>query len=337
LAVNGKQVELAAPPVWQGDVLLIWVRDLQTAGLGQVSWDGEHNQAILTTPNRQLIFAVGDRMVTIRTGSGADANEIHGAMPCAPRLDQGRMMVPLAYVCKLLGAGYEEPSRVVASVTLPSGQAGPASATSAGTGTITGKVFLAATPVPGIIASLVSEGFSMIPGQKATSAKDGNYLFTGVPAGSYHVYIYVGDNPAYFNRFTPLLTVAGDTVQAPDIHLGAVMQPLAPKIGEALPLCDVRLSWPACPAATSYTVVATDLQTGEQIFSAQLPAPPSNPPPTEIETTLPQAKLQPGHSYRWSVQALDDTGKFVGGTPGCGSPPWTFSVTEALPPAQPSQ
>jgi hypothetical protein len=106
------------------------------------------------------------------------------------------------------------------------------------------------------------------------------------------------------------------------------MHPLTPKIGETVALADVKLSWPPCPAATTYAVIATDLQTNQQVFSTSLPAPTGSQPVSAIETTLPQAQLQAGHTYRWSVQALDESGKFVGGTPGCGSPPWTFTVTE---------
>jgi hypothetical protein len=159
---------------------------------------------------------------------------------------------------------------------------------------------------------------AFVRGARAASGSDGEYEFTGVPAGAYHVYAYVGDNPRYFNRQTKSTRVLAHTARAEDLELGMVLERLEPRAGEVIAAGgSIGFRWSECPGAAEYVLTIVEEPTGEEVFATRTQAP---------DASVPQGRFTSGHTYVWRVTAESGDGAFLGASPGAGGQPWSFTV-----------
>jgi hypothetical protein len=279
---------------------LVWARELEQAGLARVIYDPR----TLT-----LTFIRGNVRLTMRAGSRtAQVNGIGVSVRRPAAIVNGRAMVPKRFVLDALGL---QRANTTARTARSAQQVGAL---------ITGRVLYAGQPAAGVALRLVrARDFTFVPGIRARSDARGMYRFTGVPSGAYCVYVYVGDNPAYFNRATPGLNVADDEVAAADIHLGRVLRPAEPPQDAILsPAADFVFAWQLCPRAVEYALSVVDPATNEEVFSTV-----TRLPHAVVDLSL----MKPGREYIWRVTASDSRGAFLGGSPGAGAEPWRFSLT----------
>jgi hypothetical protein len=329
ILIDGRPAHLEAAPLVRGGEALVWLRDLAAMGFGSARWDASRERGALAAPAVALEFEPGSRKVTVsavgRDGSESLRTEV---MSEAAVLADGRLMVPLTFVCEQLGVSSRVRSRLV--VNVGSGGAGGAGRSggllsqrdqpAAGAkGAISGKVVSGGVPLAGIVLRLVRASDStFVPNRRAVSGVDGRYRFPGVPDGRYRVYAYVGDNPDYFNRETATVTVAGSGAEAQTISMGRVLRPLAPDVGARVGFGEhLTFAWTECPGASSYEFSAVDPESAEEVAFRS-----TEKPTTEVAGrgfTL-------GRVYHWRVLALNADGDLLGATPGRGAPPWSFAV-----------
>lgn len=337
LLVGGKQLALTVRPLQKGNSVLIWVRDLERAGLGKVSWDPKRKIVTISGPGVRLAIKAGERRATVWAPAESSADGIEKVMPYAAAWKDGHVMVPLDFVCQELGIGYRQEMRLVISLSLPGVLSAVDHPTPGAKGAIAGRVFWGQSPAENVVLRLVrASDFAFLPNRKATTDEEGKYEFRGVKPGEYHVFAYVNDNPDYFNRYTTAVTVPAETVLAPEIHLGKILRCLAPPTGASLVLSDVVLSWTPCDVAQAYIVSVVDLETGEEVFAEQLTAESTGRSQPATQIVVPKGRLQSACRYQWSVIATDQEGRYVGGSPGAGLPPWTFTIGGAESIRQPS-
>ncbi len=327
LLVGGKQLALSVRPLQKGKSVLVWVRDMERAGLGKVGWDPNRKTVTISAPGVRLAIEAGERRATVWAPAESSADGIEKVMPYAAAWKDGHVMVPLDFVCQELGIGYRQEMRLVISLSLPGALSAVDHPTPGAKGAIAGRVFWGQSAADNVVLRLVrASDFAFLPNRKATTDEEGKYEFRGVKPGDYHVFAYVSDNPDYFNRYTTVVTVPAETVLAPEIHLGKILRCLAPPTGASLVLSDVVLAWPPCEVAQTYIVSVVDLETGEEVFAEELAGVSDGQSRLSTQTVVPQSCLQRTHSYQWSIIATDQEGRYVGGSPGAGLPPWTFTI-----------
>lgn len=311
-AASGRLLAPEVAPIAVDDETLVWIRDLERMGLGTVRWEGGTKTAVFTGSGVTVELPVDGRQAVIRT---AQAKATRRVMPHPPMLVNGRVMVPLGFICDALGV----------SVTLGDPHAQVAALSSRdhpdpnASGAVEGIVRFAGRPALGIVLRLVHDVDStFLPDRRAVSGADGRYLFPGVPPGEYRVYCFAGDNPGFFNRETAAVAVDKTRAAASTIALGRVLGPVTPRPGDRVPLAEqIALEWTACPEAASYELSVVDRESGEEVVMKTLHEP---------QATVPGRTFTLGRRYEWRVLALGAQRDFLGSTPGTGGVPWTFVV-----------
>jgi hypothetical protein len=309
----------------EGEEVLAGARDLERMGIAGLRWDNETRSATLTAGDVAIEFRAHRRTarVTVVARSGRSV-AVEEPLAVPAELAEGRLLVPLLFVCEKLGVDVEIPSadmvRLRRRPSLPRqrGEEEP------GRGTVVGRVLFNDLPLPGVLLRLVRASDSaFVPGSEARTDAAGRYVFSGVPAGRYRVYAYVGDNPDYFNRETVAFTVGARGFVAPTILMGRIIRPMRPRSHSRLPSAEqLQFAWTPCPGAASYEFTVTDPETHEEVVLKVV---------RSAEATVPGSALTPGRRYECRVVAVNEKGAFVGATPGTGATPWVVTVVVADP------
>jgi hypothetical protein len=264
---------------------------------------------ILSSQGVTITLAQGSRQATV--------NKLPFTMKQPAMKQGGHIMVPLEFACKAFGYGYSQKGAAVA-INVPQ----PSPKPQGGLNSITGRVTFAGTPLSGINLRLVDrdQGSGFVEGYEAKSDSQGAFKFASLPNGTYCVYAYIGDNPGYFNRMSEKATLAGGSyAKVADIHMGRILSISTPKSGTTVAPVNgkIPLSCNACSSASGYrfTVIDSDSKVAVAEITSARPS-----------AQIPMSDLVEGREYVWQVESLDAYGQFLGGSPGCGTDPWTFTV-----------
>ena len=106
--LHGKQLALAIRPLRKGNSVLVWARDLERAGLGKVAWDPKRKIVTISSPVARLGIRPGERRVTVWGPAESSGDGIEKLMPYPAARKNGHVMVPLDFVCQVLGIGYRQ-------------------------------------------------------------------------------------------------------------------------------------------------------------------------------------------------------------------------------------
>ncbi len=158
-----------------------------------------------------------------------------------------------------------------------------------------------------------------MPNTKVKTDPNGHYGFINVPDGRYAVYASCGDNPGFFNRFKRIEIEDGSAVKAEEIKQGAILKPVYPLINSVI--TSPEFEWLQLDGTVEYHLKLWQQDAAKIHWSCR----------TTDSFIIPRADefaLEPGKTYRWSLRALNDSGELLGQTPGCGSPPWTFTIAK---------
>lgn len=308
LLIDGKlaaieNVEMAV----RGQQVMIWIRELEKIGWGTVQQGDSPEKTVFKSGSITLTF--------IKNQGHALVNSLNVQLPIETYLKNGRLMVPLSFVAKSLGYMYDLSMRPVATISTTPPPAPPKP------NGIQGRVLYRGQGVGGIKVSLVDPGYNTIKGFLATSNDDGDYTFDSLPDGKYLAYVWVGNNPDYFNRVSEETEVGGGkTVELKPINLGRIVHPIRPKEEQSIPaVAKYFFEWTECEGAASYKLVITKQGSQQELISHT-----TANPKAEVATT----KLSPGNIYVADVEARDSEGRFLGGTIGAGGKLWTFSISD---------
>jgi len=293
------QLRLTLPPVERDRTTLVWARDFAASSLALVTFDQPSRTVRLARGNVRLEMPLDARTVRL--------NDVAVQAPTPARLIGGRVMIPASFAAKALGL-----SPVAITIRREFHGAPPPRM-------IQGRVLYAGRPLAGVVLRLVhADDFTFVPQLRASTDDKGRYSFAGVPDGAYRVYAYVGDNPGHFNRVTSRLDISGDSVEAPDINMGRVIEARDPPAGAILsPTREFVFTWLPCPHAAGYLFSVTDSATNEETFSRIT---------TEPHVAVDVTRMSAGRRYEWRVTATDAAGGFLGGSPGAGADPFTFTL-----------
>ena len=168
----------------------------------------------------------------------------------------------------------------------------------------------------------VDPNFKVVNEAIATTDSSGNFEIKDLPDGSYMAYVYVNDNPHFFNRASALAEVKdGKVAQLQPITLGRIIRPVGPKPAEAIASHPgvIAFSWDACPGAASYELVIKRHGTTRPVLDMTSAKP-------EVKTNL--SRLAAGALYDVRVTAKNANGEFLGSTAGAGLKPWTFKIKD---------
>jgi len=304
LVVDGKLVEADSLDWKRGDQVMVWLRQLENLGWGKTS-AGENGAILFQGSGVTLSFVKGQGV--------AKVNSLAVQLPVSTYLKDGKLMVPLSFVAKSLGYEYDLTYRPVATVSTKPTKPEP------NPNTITGKVTYSGKGIVGINVRIVNRDYDPIKGATTKTAADGSFGIGGLVDGQYMAYVYVGDNPAYFNCASDLVTLkSGTTAEVKIMAIGRVISPVSPKPNSKVAPSDgkIKLEWAACLLAASYEV---SIQ--RQGARDRLP---------DITTKTPSAKLstiglKSGAVYEIEVRALDASKRYIGWTVGAGGKPWSFT------------
>ncbi|MDH4179712.1 MAG: carboxypeptidase-like regulatory domain-containing protein, partial [Armatimonadota bacterium] len=240
-------------------------------------------------------------------------------LPHPAVLSEGRLMVPLFFLCRKLGITAEFRPPAVVNLELPERAAAEGGDTAGSVGVIVGRVLFGGRSLSGAVLRLVRDSdLTFVPDIKARTDTNGRYRFTDLPPGRYRVYAYVGDNPDYFNRETSPLRVTHTEVVAPTISMGRIIRPVRPRREARVPLAEwLQFEWTSCPGAASYELTITDPESHEEVVFKTVRTP---------KAVIPGAALVLGRRYQCRVLALTESGDFLGATPGMGVPPWSIMI-----------
>lgn len=326
--VDGRPVILTEPIMCDGSPL-VWVRDLEKLGWGQMEKQDDGSVALKH----------GAMTITFSPGKAtALVNKLPVDLATVPIVVSGRLMVPLEFVCQTLGYSYSLTMQPVVKITSkPEAAATPKKLVIelpekvkpevtvkplTGSNRIIGSVIYAAAPAAGIRLRLITPGeqLQFVKGQVATSDRQGQYVFGGVADGKYRVYAYVADNPGYFNRMSDVVAAEGGAEKkVANIEMGRVLQPMSPRVGGRVVPVNARLSLicSTCPLANYYEFAVLNVATGKTVATSS-----SSRPTATIEVT----SLEGSGEFQWQVKAYDEKDNFIGGSPGAGGQPWTFKL-----------
>lgn len=293
-------LHLTEPTVMRSGILLGCASDFELAEFARITWNSKKKQIIFTRGTIRVVMTTGSRTAYV--------NGTRTQAPAAAEILSGKVLVPVRFVLQSIG---------LPEVEIASNRA--ESKAEQERGRIEGRVIYAGKPLAKVMLRLVrASDFSFVDRFRSVSEKDGRYRFSSVPDGSYRVYAYIGDNRNYFNRASPTVDIKSSSVKVSDIHMGRILDTQDPPRGAILsPEVDLVFTWTECPQADVYHVSVLDPLTREEVFSVDTHKP---------YTSVPISRLTPGHIYHWSVIANDSEGAFLGGTPGSGSEPLTFSL-----------
>jgi TolA-binding protein len=337
--VDGRPIALTC--VADNGQTLVWIQDLEAMGWGKVAKSG--NSVALQGDAITLTFKAGSPTVMV--------NQLTVTAQIAAKVVGGKFMVPLQFVCKTLGyscgTAVEPVTRISSVQARPAAHPRTASNVSGagaepsspsiaapkythisipgagGRNRIVGRVTFGGKPLASIKLKLVKpDGGLLTPDRTATTADDGQFAFNDVPEGQYRVYAYVGDNPEYFNRASPPVSLyKGVEATVSDISLGKILHPVSPTVGDAVaPVYGkAGFSCTTCQPAKEYHFTVTEVSSDKPVVSGSSDKP---------SITLDVSSLEFGHKYLWRVTATDSNRDFIGGSPGNGSTPWIFTVTQ---------
>ncbi len=170
----------------------------------------------------------------------------------------------------------------------------------------------------GIKVRAVDPTFKVVEGATVATDSEGNFQITGLPDGSYMAYVYVNDNPHFFNRASTVATVkGGQEAQLQPITLGRIITPVSPNPGEAIVPREggFTFSWSACSGAASYQIAIKRHGYVKPVVEMT-----SAKPSAKVNLS----KLVPGAVYEVQVTAKNADGEFLGTTNGAGLKAWTF-------------
>lgn len=309
--VDGMVVEVTQPPVFRTDDVLVWIGDL--ARLGWVTITDarngklvvKHEAVTLTFHNKQSIANINN--LVVETTAPAE-------------IISGRFMVPFGFICKALGFSCSAKEAIIIETVTSPKPVTSAAVKITGPNSIEGKVMYGGQPVAGVKVRAINERGQFIPEITGISDYNGSYVLVGLPDGNYRPYVYIGDNPDYFNRVGETVELKdGLTTTAPAINLGLVLRPISPEQGANIPAgIPITLEWTECPHAEKYIVTVADYKTGSTVFTTV----------THVPSVDVPSKNLPKSRYIWSITALSKSGEFLGGSPACERTPWTFSVAD---------
>ncbi len=315
ILIDGKLVTIETMEMApRGQQVMVWLRELEKLGWGTVMGGGAPEKTLFKTQGVTLTFIKGQSVAMV--------NSLAVQLPIDTYLKDGRLMVPLSFVAKSLGYGYDLALRPVASIST---QPPPPPAR---TNSIHGKVLYNNKGVAGIRVSLVDPDYNTVKGFQATTDENGDYAFHGVPNGKYLAYVWIGLNPDYFNRVSDEVAIVDGAVgQFQPINLGRILRPVRPKLDEAaVPVNGkIVLEWTPCDGAVGYSIVITKYGTQEKVASAETARP---------KVEIPTKALALGVQYAADIEARDADGRLLGGTVGVGGKTWTFYIKEAAKPAE---
>lgn len=149
----------------------------------------------------------------------------------------------------------------------------------AGRGSVSGRVLYNGQGISGIKVYLVPEAeVAKMPrkipdarvavGEGGLTNAEGRYTITGVPEGSYQVFIFdehapssfVGQ-PGFWGEVGEKVPGVGDgATVAHDVELIRAIQTKSPQNGEIVPKTPAEFLWETCPGAASYTLSIFDAQ-----------------------------------------------------------------------------
>ncbi|MGC8861369.1 MAG: stalk domain-containing protein [Armatimonadota bacterium] len=308
LIVDGKLVELESAQMQRGMQVMVWVRDLEKLGWGTVE---------ASSPDRVTFRGKGVTLSFTKDQGVAMVNSLAVQLPINVYLRDGRLMVPLSFVAKALGFDYQCQERPVATIVTE-----PPKTPARTYNTLQGVVTYNGAGVGGVIVRAVDPDFTVIRNAVARTDPNGDYKIEGLPDGTYMAYVYIGDNPAYFNRASGAVEVKGGGVfQVPPIALGRVLLPVRPKPGSELgpaPKGTIGFAWTTCDGASVYKLTIRKRGSDKPIYEVTTPK-----AAAEVRASL----FTPGATYEAEVRAENEKGEFLGGTAGPGGKPWTFSAS----------
>lgn len=307
LMVDGKIIETDALD-YKREQVMVWLRELQTLGWGVIS-SGEGGEVLFQGNGVTLSFAKGQKI--------AKVNALSVQLSVETYIKNGRLMVPLLFVAKSLDFEYDVSFRPVAAVLTKSGKA----AVSANT--ITGKITYAGKPIQQVSVRIVNPDFSLVKGATGKTDADGAFSIRGLPDGQYMAYVYVGDNPAYFNcKSDPITVRGGASVDAKPMAICRVIDPVSPKSSSkvAPKAGKIELEWQACPQAASYEVSIQRQGARDRLPDITT---------KKSSASLSAIGLKSGGVYEIEVRALDASRRHIGWTAGSGGKPWSFVYSPA--------
>ncbi|MBR9989730.1 MAG: carboxypeptidase regulatory-like domain-containing protein, partial [Gemmatimonadetes bacterium] len=168
---------------------------------------------------------------------------------------------------------------------------------------VSGTVFYSTTPLAGVTVELVEGAATNQALQTATTDASGNYSFTDVPDGTYHVKAY-GSTTEFITWKASQVTVAGENVSR-NIDLPKIIVLLTPASGSTVFTSQPELTWTANPEAVRYTV-QINVTDGWELIDHPLNI------TSASYTVIPQ--LEWGVTHTWQVDAYDQAGHHVGTT-----------------------
>lgn len=306
LLIDGKlaeidNIEMAA----RGQQIMVWLRELEKLHWGTVQRGDSAEKTVFKTKTVTLTFS--------KNQSVAMVNSLTVQLPIETYLKDGKLMVPLSFVAKSLGYRFDLAMRPVATVSTAA-PAAPAKSNG-----IRGKVLYDNKGVAGIKVALVDPDYNTVKGFQSITHANGDYAFDSVPDGKYLAYVWVGHNPAYFNRVSEETELSGGKIaELNPIHLGRIVHPIRPKEDQAVTAAaKIVFEWTPCEGAVSYKLVVSKHGSQEELIALT-----TSKPKAEVVTK----KLLPGNTYVADIEARDADGRFLGGTIGAGGKIWTFSV-----------
>lgn len=306
LLIDGKLAQIANVEIAaRGQQVMIWLRELEKLGWGTVQVGSSPEKFVFQTKTVALTF--------LKNQSVAMVNSLSVQLPIDTYLKDGKLMVPLSFVAKSLGYGFDLAMRPVATVsTIPP----PAPARTNG---IRGQVFYNSKRVAGITVALVDPDYNTVKGFQSVTDASGSYAFDSVPDGKYLAYVWVGHNPGYFNRVSEETELSGGKIaELKAINLGKIIHPVRPTEDQAIAAAaKIVFEWTPCEGTALYKLVVTKSDSKEELISLT-----TAKPKVEVVTK----KLLPGTAYVADIEARDSDGRFLGGTIGSGGKIWTFSI-----------
>lgn len=306
IVVDGQAVRVESVEWRRGEQAMVWLRDLEALGWGTASVASDGSVLFKSSNGVTLTFTKGQNL--------AKVNSLAVHLTVETYLKDGRLMVPLSFVAKSLGYEYDISTKVVATVNTT-----PVKTIVVNPNTLSGTVTYAGKGIGGITVRAVDREFKSVKGAVAKTASDGSYSVTGLPDGEFMAYVYVEDNPEYFNRASEMVTVkGGQTVQLKPIAVGRIISPVSPKPGASVAPVSGKIvfEWEALPLASSYELVIR-MDTYDEGFRIMSKT-------TNAQVSA--ASLKAGQKYEAVVIALDASGEYLGGTVGFGDKAWRFTL-----------
>lgn len=307
LVVDGKLVQAESITVTsRGQQVMVWLRDLEKLGWGIITSTGGHT--VFQNDKVSLTFIKGEGTAMV--------NSLTVQLPIDTYLRDGRLMVPLSFVAKSLGYSYDFAYKPVVSIsTTP-----PPAPVITASNMIKGQVLYGGNGIGGIVVRAADAKFNSVKDAVATTDASGVYQISDLPDGSYMAYVYVADNPKFFNRTSELVHLSkGRVVQLQPISLGRILKPEIPKAGTNVnpKAGHIEIAWTSCYGADWYKLEIKEIGTGQVVISMKS---------SKASASVSASKFTTGAAYEVQVMAFDTAGDFLGGTAGAGSTPWAFTV-----------